>query len=89
MRYLLITYARKPGGQIDEQIGFTNTVKSADLQMCNVILDYYDEKVVKCVVEGKTVPTDWDRMHNYYHQIYPDIIDQLIVVNREKRENAK
>ncbi len=77
MRYLLITFLRKPGGQIDEQVVVSKRVKSADLQTCNVILDYANKKVNKCVIEGKIVDTDWDKMNDYYKRIYPNLIEQL------------
>lgn len=77
MRYLLLTFFRKPGGQIDEQVSISRRVKQADLQTCNVILDYADKKIVKCVIEGKRLDTDWDRMNEYYKKIYPNLINQL------------
>ena len=77
MRYLLITYIRKPGGQIDEQVSVSKRVRSSDIQSCNVIVDYKNKKLDKCVVEGKVVDTDFDRMHNYYKEIYPNLISQL------------
>lgn len=77
MRYLLITFLRKPGGQIDEQVAVGKKIKPADLQTCNVIIDYADKKVVKCVVEGKIVDTDFQRMDAYYKQVYPNLIGQL------------
>ena len=89
MRYLLITYMRKPGGQIDESIGFAAKLKTDDLQTCNVVLDYEERKILKCVIEGKIVPTDWNRMNDYYRKVYPDIVGQLELINQEKRENAK
>ena len=52
MRYLLITFFRKPGGQIDEQVSVSKRVRPSDEQMCNVILDYANKKVQKCVIEG-------------------------------------
>jgi len=64
-------------GQIDEQVSVSKKVKPTDQQMCNVILDYADKKVVKCVIEGKVVETDWDKMHTYYQKIYPNLIEQL------------
>ena len=82
MRYLLITFSRKPGGQIDEQVGFSKNVKPSDLQTCNVILDYKERKVNKCVIEGKIVPTDFERMNEYYKQVYPELIDQLEKIQR-------
>ena len=77
MRYLMITFFRKPSGQIDEQVGFAKKVRPNDLQTCNVILDYHEKKVIKCVIEGKIVPTDFHRMHAYYKEVYPQLIDQL------------
>jgi hypothetical protein len=77
MRYLLITFMRKPGGQIDEQVAVGKKVKTSDLQTCNVIIDYADKKVLKCVIEGKVVDTDFERMDAYYKQVYPNLIGQL------------
>ena len=77
MRYLLITFMRKPGGQIDEQVSVSKRVKPADLQSCNVILDYANKKIEKCVIEGKVLNQDWDRMNEYYKKIYPALIEQL------------
>lgn len=77
MRYLLITFLRKPGGQIDEQVAVSKRIKPADLQTCNVIIDYATKKVDKCVIEGKIVDTDFERMHEYYQRIYPNLIAQL------------
>jgi hypothetical protein len=77
MRYLCITYVRKPGGQIDEQVTFTKEIKTRDLQQHNVIIDYSLQKVVKCVIEGKMVPTSFEIMHDYYKKIYPNVVEQL------------
>ena len=77
MRYLLITFIRKPGGQIDELVAVGKKVKPADLQTCNVIIDYAQKKILKCVIEGKVVDTDFERMDAYYKKIYPNLIDQL------------
>ena len=88
MRYLLITFMRKPGGQIDELVAVGKKVKTSDLQTCNVIIDYADKKVLKCVIEGKVVDTDFERMDAYYKQVYPNLISQLekeaIITQNEK-----
>jgi hypothetical protein len=68
---------RKPGGQIDEQVGTSKKLKATDRQMCNVILDFANKKVEKCVIEGKVVDMDWDKVNQYYKKIYPAIIAQL------------
>lgn len=77
MRFLCITFYKRPNGQIDEQIGFSKKIRMIDEQTCNVILDYQDRKVVKCLIEGKKVDTDFEKMNAYYKEIYPALIDQL------------
>jgi hypothetical protein len=77
MRYLLITFMRKPNGQIDEQVAVAKKVKPSDYQTCNVILDYAKKKVDKCVIEGKSLDREWIMMHEYYVKIYPNLIAQL------------
>jgi hypothetical protein len=77
LRYLLIQYLRKPGGQIDEQVTVSKKIKPTDVQMCNVIMDYGSKKIEKCIIEGKKVDTDWDRLNEYYKNVYPALIEQL------------
>ena len=72
-----MTYLRKPGGQIDEQVGFSKKIRDKDLDLCNVIVDYRDKKIVKCMIEGKKVDTNFDAMNDYYKKIYPELITQL------------
>jgi hypothetical protein len=85
MRYLLITFFRKPRGQIDEQVTVSKRLKTSDLQMCNVILDYNKKKLEKCVIEGKVVDSDFQRMSEYYRKIYPSLVDQLEKNNTESK----
>ena len=77
MRYLLIQFVRKPGGQIDEQVTVSKKIKPSDLQTMNVIMDYAAKKIEKCVIEGKKLDQDWDRMNEYYRKIYPTLVEQL------------
>jgi hypothetical protein len=42
-----------------------------------VIVDYKEKKIVKCIIEGKQVDTDFDKMNEYYKKVYPDLIAQL------------
>ena len=86
MKYLLITYMRKPNGQIDEQVAVSKRVRQADIQTCNVIIDYSRKKVDKCVIEGKVVDTDFVRMNEYYKRIYPSLIDKLETTNTNTTE---
>ena len=77
MRYLLITFYRKPGGQIDEQARFVKRVRTSDSSSSNIILDYGLRKVDKCVVEGKRLDKTFDDLHNYYKKIYPNMVANL------------
>lgn len=81
MKYLFIQFLRKPNGQIDEQISIGKKMKTTDQQTCNVILNYAEKKVEKCVIEGNVLDTDWDKMNNYYKKIYPNLIEQLEQAN--------
>lgn len=81
MRYLLIQFFRKPGGQIDEQVTVSKRVRPSDIQTCNVILDFLERKLDKCVIEGKVTNSDFDRMYEYYKNIYPNLVEQLDKAN--------
>ena len=81
MRYLTMTYVTRPGGKIDEVMTVTKRIKTADLQMCNVILDFKKLSVVKCTMNGTNVPRDWDRVVGYYHQHYASTIERLFNEN--------
>ena len=85
----MITYVRKPSGQIDEMVTVSKRLKQADIQTCNVILDYSKRKIDKCVIEGKVLDTDWDRMNEYYNKIYPSLIGQLEKSNSEVLPKSK
>jgi len=81
MRYLTMTYVTRPGGKIDEVMSVTKRIKNADLQTCNVILDFKKLEVVKCTMNGTSVPRDWDRIVGYYHQHYASTIERLFNEN--------
>ena len=81
MRYLLITYLKKPSGQIDEITAVSRNLKSRDYQTCGVILDFQTLSVLKCSMDGAVVPRDWDRVVSYYHQYYSSIIERLLTEN--------
>ncbi len=91
MRYLIISFLRRRGGQIDEMVSTAKRVRTSDMENANVILDFADNKVVKCLIEGKPHPTDFDKMRDYYNRVYPNLIEQLereasITKAREKLE---
>ena len=77
MRYFLITYIKKPNGQLDECTEVSRRLRTRDLQMCSVILDFQDQKVVTASLNGQSVPKVWDRVVEYYRPYYKDIFTQL------------
>lgn len=81
MRYLVLTYLKKPDGKINEQMEVTRNIKRRDLQMANVILDFKELKVIKCSMGGVSVPKEWDRILAYYHQHYASTIERLLKEN--------
>ena len=81
MRYLLLTYYRKPTGKIDEAMTLSRNLKLQDRQMANVILDFETLSVVKCSMDGVVVPKDWDRIVSYYYQHYSATIERLFTEN--------
>lgn len=77
MRYLMITFLRKVGGQIDEAVSTAKRVRTSDTMNANIIVDFADKKVLKCVIEGKNHDTTFEKMREYYSKIYPQLIEQL------------
>ena len=82
-------FFRKPNGQIDELVSISKRLRPADIQTCTVIMDFGKKKVEKCVVEGKTVDTDWNKLNEYYKRIYPALVDQLEKNNTESEVKKK
>lgn len=81
MRYLILTYYRKPNGKIDESMAVSKNIKPRDIQTANVILDFKNLQVVKCTVDGVTAEKNWDRIVTYYNQFYENIIERLFREN--------
>ena len=81
MRYLLLTYYRKPSGKIDEAMTLSRSLKLRDRQMANVILDFKTLSVLKCSMDGVVVPKDWDRIVSYYYRHYSATIERLFTEN--------
>jgi hypothetical protein len=81
VRYLLITYVKRPKGNIDEVMSVSKNVRSRDLQTCNVILDFKKLEVVKATMDGTTIPKDFNRVVEYYYQYYQSTIDRLFAEN--------
>lgn len=81
MRYLFLTYYKKPSGQVDEVMTVATRIKTRDHQTVNVILDFKEQQVVKATMNDTTVPKNWDAVVGYYYQHYPAIIERLFQEN--------
>jgi hypothetical protein len=77
MRYLLVSFLRKRAGQIDEMVSVSKRVRTSDMNDANIILDFADKKVVKCIIEGKNHDSTFEKMRDYYARVYPNLVDQL------------
>lgn len=88
MRYFIVKYVRrtvkeglKMREQTDEIISVSKKIKMNDVQTAAVILDFCDRRVCQASLDGKTVPKDWIKIRDFYHQHYADVIDQLEQIN--------
>lgn len=81
MKYFCITYYRQPDGRYNESTQVLNRLKTKDYQNHSVILDFANQQIVKCCVNG-TVIKDWNTVINYYEKFYRDIFQQLTNQNQ-------
>lgn len=89
MRYLLLTYYKKPDGKIDEVMAVTKRLKPRDIATANVILDFKELKVVQASMSGTNVPRDFNRIVEYYYQYYEKTIQRLFNENGYEVEYSK
>ena len=84
MRYLIIAYYRRANGQMDEVVSVAKRIRPRDLQSASVIMDFQTCQVIKCSLDGTVVPKDWQRIRDFYHQHYAQLIDDLEQAHDEK-----
>lgn len=89
MRYLVLTYYKKPDGRIDEAMEVTRNLKTRDIQCANVILDFKKLEVIKASMGGTNVPRDFNRIVEYYMQHYENVIKRLFHENGYEVEFTK
>ena len=77
MRYFVISYFQKPNGQMDEVVSVERSVKPTILATASVILDFRDQRVLKCSMNGTNVPKEWQKIRDFYYQHYNKYIDVL------------
>ena len=80
MRYFLVRYLKKPTGQMDEVVSVSKKIKLRDSQSSAVILDFKTRQVIQASMDGVTVPRDWNRIRDFYHQHYARLIEDLEAV---------
>ena len=83
MRYFLVTIKKKAGGQIDEEAAVVKSLRNSDIQTCNIILDFKERSVDRCMIDGKRMDTDWTTIVEYYKKVYPTILQSLEDSNKE------
>jgi hypothetical protein len=81
MRYLLLTFYTQANGKIDEAMTVTKNLKPRDWQTCNIIMDFKEQKIIKCLVAGEVQDKDWDKIVSYYYPFYTQIIERLFEEN--------
>lgn len=77
MRYFIVKYIRKPNGKLDESVSASKNLKTRDIQTSAVILDFQTQQVLQSTLDGVTVPKDWWRIRDFYHQHYKKMIEDL------------
>ena len=86
MRYMILTYYKQATGKIDEVMSLSSRVKSKDLQTASIILDFRDQVVLKCVIDGKSMPKEWDTIVAYYYKHYQATMERLFKENGHELE---
>ena len=77
MRYFIVKYIRKPNGKLDEVVAASKKLKTRDIQSAAVILDFQTQRVLQSTLDGVTVPKDWWKIRDFYHQHYKQMIEDL------------
>ena len=77
MRYLIVKYFKTPKGQWNEQSITDKRLRVSDLTTAAVILDYKTRTVTKAVIDGQTMPKDFDKLNNYYKELFPQAVENL------------
>lgn len=81
MRYLIVKYVKTPRGQMDEVVSVAKKIKTTDLQTSSVILDFKSQQVILASLNGATIPRDWWKIRDFYHQHYKQMIEDLEAFN--------
>lgn len=62
---------------MDELVSVSKKLKMNDYQTASVILDFKTQQVIISTMDGVTVPKDWWKIRDFYHQHYRTLIEDL------------
>ena len=77
-RYMLVTYMKKPTGLWDEVTDFKNNLKTKDITIAKVILDFRDKKVIKNSLNPEA---GYDDMLEFYKRMIGDQLTPYLPEN--------
>jgi len=89
MRYFKIAFFTRNNGQIDESVSVAKSLTQHDLDTSNVIIDFAEEKIVKCIIDNKKLDTTFEQCKEYYLNVYPGIINQLLTEAKITADSQK
>ena len=62
---------------MDEETSVSRRLRPADVQTAAVIMDFKTQTVLQAQLDGRVIDKDWQRIHDYYHQHYAQIFQQM------------
>lgn len=80
MKYFIVTYFKRPNGQMDETVSVSKNIKNRDIQTASVILDFKEGKVIKASLGSNSVPRDFIKIRDFYRQYYSKLMEDLEAV---------
>ena len=75
---MLVTYMKKPTGLCDEVTDFKNNLKTKDITIAKVILDFRDKKVIKNSLNPEA---GYDDMLEFYKRMIGDQLTPYLPEN--------
>jgi len=77
MRYLVVTYIKKPNGKVDESVEVDSKYRNRHKTSANVILDFKKKEILKCRMDGHAGSRDWKTVRDYYYKYYQNVVEDL------------
>lgn len=62
---------------MDEETSVSRRLRNKDVETAAVILDFKTQQVLQAHLNGSSIERNWQRIHDYYHQHYREIFQQL------------